>query len=275
MNQDVQAHNVSNHAIKAKIQGYFDGKDCPKEWSTEEYSFYFEMMFGDDYGAQQSYIQDQLSPEKVTLTIGMRAIASLMEMERARVVFTTNFDDVFEDAYAAVTGKNLSPFHLEGSYAALDALNAEEMAIDLGEAEGESRACKVTQAANARAEVVQILALQYYPDHALSFLDAYDAASDGQYRRMLEGGEQNDGQQAYACRWLLKERSLNTVGFSDRRLLYDAQGRYREEMLQAFIDEWSNRWHPSIISIRRRDAQGRVTTDASLGKVEYHPHGEL
>ena len=128
-NQDVQAHNVSNHAIKAKIQGYFDGKDCPEEWSPEEYSFYFELMFGDDYGAQQSYIHEQMSSDKVTLTIGQRALASLLEMGRARLVFTTNFDDVVEGAYAAVTGKNLTPFHLEGSYAALDALNAEAFPI--------------------------------------------------------------------------------------------------------------------------------------------------
>ncbi|MCB9508536.1 MAG: SIR2 family protein [Deferribacteres bacterium] len=128
-NQDIQAHNVSNHAIKAKIQSYFDGIGCPEIWSNEEYSYYFELMFGEDYAAQQSYIQNQLSPEKVTLTIGPRALAGLMEMHRSRVIFTTNFDDVLEDAYAAVAGKNLTPFNLEGSYAALEALNAERFPL--------------------------------------------------------------------------------------------------------------------------------------------------
>jgi hypothetical protein len=128
-NQDVQAHNVSNHAIKAKIQSYFDGKGCPKVWSNEEYSYYFELMFGEDYAAQQSYIQDQMSPDKVTLTIGPRVLASLLLMERSRLVFTTNFDDVLEDAYAAVAGKNLTSFNLEGTYAALDALNAERFPL--------------------------------------------------------------------------------------------------------------------------------------------------
>ena len=101
-NQDVQAHNVSNHAIKTKIQGYFNGKDCPAEWSPEEYSFYFELMFGEDYGAQQSYFHEHMSSDKVTLTIGQRALASLLEMGHARLVFTMNFDDVVEGAYAAV-----------------------------------------------------------------------------------------------------------------------------------------------------------------------------
>jgi hypothetical protein len=128
-NQDVQAHNVSNLAIKAKIQGYFDGKGCPEVWSNEEYSYYFDLMFGENYAAQQSYIQNQMSPEKVTLTIGPRALASLLEMGWSRLVFTTNFDDVLEDAYAAVTGKNLTSFNLEGSYAALEALNAERFPL--------------------------------------------------------------------------------------------------------------------------------------------------
>lgn len=128
-NQDVQAHKVGNQAIKAKIQNYFDGKDCPEAWSNEEYSYYFELMFGENYAAQQSYIQDQLSPDKVTLTIGPRVLAALLEMGRSRLVFTTNFDDILEDAYAAVAGRNLTPFNLEGSYAALEALNAERFPL--------------------------------------------------------------------------------------------------------------------------------------------------
>lgn len=128
-NQDVQAHNVSNYAIKAKIQSYFNGKGCPEVWSNEEYSYYFDLMFGENYAAQQSYIQDQMSPDKVTLTIGPRALASLLAMGWSRLIFTTNFDDVLEDAYAAVAGKNLTPFNLEGSYAALEALNAERFPL--------------------------------------------------------------------------------------------------------------------------------------------------
>lgn len=128
-NQDVQAHNLSNHAIKAKIQSYLDGQGCPEVWSNEEYSYYFELMFGEEYAAQQSYIQNKMSPDKVTLTIGPRVLASLLKMRRSRLVFTTNFDDVLEDAYAAVAGKNLTPFHLEGSYAALEALNAERFPL--------------------------------------------------------------------------------------------------------------------------------------------------
>jgi len=128
-NQDAQSHNIANHAIREKIQAYFDGRHCPECWSNEEYSYYFELMFGEDYAAQQIYIQSQVSPDKVTLTIGPRVLASLLGMGRSRLVFTTNFDSVLEDAYASVTGNNLATFNLEGSYAALEALNAERFPL--------------------------------------------------------------------------------------------------------------------------------------------------
>ena len=50
-------------------------------------------------------------------------------MDKSRLVFTTNFDDVIEQAYASVAGDNLTAYHLEGSYAALEALNSENFPI--------------------------------------------------------------------------------------------------------------------------------------------------
>lgn len=128
-NQDFQSHDINNNTIRRKIQDYMDSQGFPALWSPEEYSFYFALSFGDDYDSQQNYIQDELSNEKVSLNIGHRALAALLEMEQARIVFTTNFDDVIETAYAEVGGRNLNPFHLEGSYAALAALNAERFPI--------------------------------------------------------------------------------------------------------------------------------------------------
>ena len=46
-----------------------------------------------------------------------------------KVVFTTNFDEVIETAYSEVVTSNLSAYHLEGSYAALEALNAERLPL--------------------------------------------------------------------------------------------------------------------------------------------------
>ncbi len=128
-NQDVQAQDVRSAGVRARIQSYADGHGFPPEGSNQEYSKCFELVFGDDYGAQRAYLQEQLSADKVTLTIGQRAHAALLAMGKARIVFTTNFDEVLESAYAHAADSPLSAFHLEGSYEALDALNQEQFPL--------------------------------------------------------------------------------------------------------------------------------------------------
>lgn len=128
-NQDIQVHDVSNKAIQTRIQGYMDSQGFPPLWDAREYSFYFEQFFGNDYSAQQKYLREALSTKKIASTIGYRALAALLHMGRARLVFTTNFDEVVETAYSAMAGQNLSTFHLEGAYAAVDALNADQFPI--------------------------------------------------------------------------------------------------------------------------------------------------
>jgi len=128
-NQDLQSHDISNHAIKKKIQTYLDSKGFPSLWSPEEYSFYFNLMFGNDYDNQRKYLQAQLSSKKISLNIGSRVLAALLKMGQSRIVFTTNFDEIIETAYSQVAERNLTTFHLEGSYAALEALNAESFPI--------------------------------------------------------------------------------------------------------------------------------------------------
>jgi len=124
-NQDVVAHDVSNRSVQARIQAYMDSKGFPPLCDPAEYSFYFELLFGKDYAAQQNYLNTALATEKISSTIGHRALAALLNLGLARIIFTTNFDEVVESAYASLSGKNLTTFHLEGSYAALEALNAE------------------------------------------------------------------------------------------------------------------------------------------------------
>src|SRR5436190_10780856 len=106
-NQDLQSHNINNQGIKRKIQDYVDSKGFPRFGSPEEYSFYFELRFADDYASQQRYISDQLDSKKISLNIGHRVLAALLEMALARVVFTTNFDEVLETAFSSVAGKPL------------------------------------------------------------------------------------------------------------------------------------------------------------------------
>jgi hypothetical protein len=128
-NQDIRSHDLNNKAVKHRIQTYFDSQGFPALWSAEEYSFYFELTFGNDYAAQQQYLAAKLSLQNVSLNIGHRALAALIDLGLTRMVFTTNFDEVLEAAFSIVAEKNLTAFHLEGSYAALEALNAEHFPI--------------------------------------------------------------------------------------------------------------------------------------------------
>src|SRR5215470_3979273 len=125
-NQDLQAHNVNYQTIRAKIQDYMGSRGFPPLGSPDEYAFYFSLTFGSDLVEQQRYISDVLNPDKIALNIGHRVLAALLEAGLARVIFSSNFDDVLERAFAFVATKGLTAFHLEGSYAALDALNAEQ-----------------------------------------------------------------------------------------------------------------------------------------------------
>lgn len=128
-NQDIQLHDINNESIKKKIQSYMDSKGFPALWSAEEYSFYFDLTFKNDYAEQQKYLSAQLSADKISLNIGHRVMAALLEMGKAKLIFTTNFDTVIEQAYSEVASKALTAYHLEGSYAVLGALNSESFPI--------------------------------------------------------------------------------------------------------------------------------------------------
>ncbi len=128
-NQDLKAHDINSEAVKRKVQAFCDSKGYPNLWSDEEYSFYFDLTFNKDYAAQQKYLDGMLSPTKISLATGHKVLAALLALNRARLVFTTNFDEVIENAYALIANSNLPTFHLEGAYAALEALNQERFPI--------------------------------------------------------------------------------------------------------------------------------------------------
>ena len=86
---------------------YVDSKGYPALWSSAEYLFYFDLTFGKDYSSQQQYIRDQLESQKISLNVGHRILAAFLEMGLAKVIFTTNFDEVIETAFSAVAGKQL------------------------------------------------------------------------------------------------------------------------------------------------------------------------
>jgi hypothetical protein len=128
-NQDISQQDIQSRAIRDKIQLFMTSKGFPEPWADNEYAAYFERIFADDRERQSAYLQKILSEERVSLSVGNRALGALVAMGEARAVFTTNFDSVLEKAVAEVSGRALAAFHIEGSYAANDALSNERYPI--------------------------------------------------------------------------------------------------------------------------------------------------
>lgn len=125
-NQDISKQDMQNTAVQARIQDFMDSRGFPTPWADEEYTAYFEKIFGDDRERQRKYISRILSEERITLSIGNRVIGAMMSEGLCRVVFTTNFDTVIEKSLAEIAGKSLSAYHLEGAGNAKNALDNEE-----------------------------------------------------------------------------------------------------------------------------------------------------
>lgn len=125
-NQEITRQDMQNDAVQSRIQAFMDSRGFPRLWADDEYTTYFEKIFGPDKERQRAYLRAILAEDRVTLTVGNRALSALLAAGLSRAVFTTNFDSVVEGAYADVSGRSLAAYHLEGSVAALQALNNEE-----------------------------------------------------------------------------------------------------------------------------------------------------
>lgn len=106
-----------------------EARGFPGLGADQEYTTYFDKIFGDDKERQRRYMSAMLDEDKVALSVGNRVLGALLSSEMCRAVFTTNFDSVVEKAVAEVGGHSLSAFHIEGARAANSALNNEEYPI--------------------------------------------------------------------------------------------------------------------------------------------------
>jgi len=128
-NQDITRQDIQNKAVRARIQDFMASKGFPELWSENEYTTYFEKIFGDDSERQRKFLKKILSEDNVTLSIGNRVFGAMVAEGFCRVAFTTNFDSVVEKAVAEVAGQSLSAYHIEGSHVASKALDNEEFPI--------------------------------------------------------------------------------------------------------------------------------------------------
>jgi hypothetical protein len=117
---------MQNEAVRTRVQAFMESRGFPELWADDEYSTYFEKIFGEDKERQRRYLKGILSEDRVTLSVGNRVLAAMIGSGLSRAAFTTNFDSVVEKAVAEVASLSLSAYHLEGSHAANQALNNEE-----------------------------------------------------------------------------------------------------------------------------------------------------
>jgi hypothetical protein len=125
-NEDISRQDVQLEAVRSRIQSYMTSKGFPDEWAPEEYSTYFEKIFGQDRERQRRYLAGILAEDKATLSIGNRVLGAMLSCGLSRVAYTTNFDTIVEKAVAEVSGTSLAAFHIEGSRSAVQAINNEE-----------------------------------------------------------------------------------------------------------------------------------------------------
>jgi hypothetical protein len=94
--------DLANPIVQARIQQHFDDEGgYPPRGADDEYAFYFERTYPDEMD-RRSYIDRKV--KAATPSFGHLALASLLKIGMAHVVWTTNFDRTIEDVTARLFG---------------------------------------------------------------------------------------------------------------------------------------------------------------------------
>lgn len=116
--------DLSSPSVQQRLKRHFDGLGkFPSQGAPDEYAAYFEATYphpNDRRTTIDKYVRDG-SP-----SYGHMALAVLFALDRARIVWTTNFDRLIEDAAIAVLGSSsrLVVAALDNTLIAREALNA-------------------------------------------------------------------------------------------------------------------------------------------------------
>lgn len=92
--------DLADPSVRQRLQRYFDAKNSyPELDSDEEYAFYFEAAYPSEADRRRVLAQ---AISGATPSYGHKVLAALFKTGRAKVVWTTNFDPLVEDATADV-----------------------------------------------------------------------------------------------------------------------------------------------------------------------------
>lgn len=96
--------DLSSAAVRARLQAYFDGAGgYPALNAPDEYAFFFEVAYPAE-ADRRRYIEQYVSAARPSY--GHLALAALMKLDMARLVWTTNFDKALEDAAIEMLGSS-------------------------------------------------------------------------------------------------------------------------------------------------------------------------
>lgn len=95
---------LNDPGFRSKIQQYFNstGK-CPVKDAPEEYTYYFEAAYPSEQDRRR-YLEKLVSAG--TPSFGHMALATLLRADKTRIVWTTNFDRMIEDAVTPLFGSS-------------------------------------------------------------------------------------------------------------------------------------------------------------------------
>lgn len=130
--------DLGDSTVRARLQRHFDDSGgFPAPGSDAEYAQFFEAAYPDE-ADRRHYIETHLSGGSPSY--GHYALAALMQADKVRVVWTTNFDAMVEDAVAQVfkTTSKLSTATLDSPAIAGQAMNEGRWPL-LGKLHGDFR----------------------------------------------------------------------------------------------------------------------------------------
>jgi NAD-dependent SIR2 family protein deacetylase len=97
-------NDLANSLVRSRIQQHFNSlANVPPEDHAEEYSFYFDQAYSSEVD-RRKYIDHLVS--SAAPSYGHVALAALLRIDKARAIWTTNFDRMVEDAAARIFGSS-------------------------------------------------------------------------------------------------------------------------------------------------------------------------
>lgn len=116
--------NLADDHVRRRIQQYFDGHlpgTYPPEDDPREYEVYFQKAWPHE-SDRRTYIDSAIAQGGESF--GQLCLAALVRCDAARIVWTTNFDHLLEDACAKVFGttRSLTHANLDNPHVALSSI---------------------------------------------------------------------------------------------------------------------------------------------------------